>query len=299
MDIQDLLAQGKPADIVSLPPDTTLRETAQTLIQHQIGAAVIVDEAGRLLGIVSERDLVPVVANYTDTFAQSPVTTIMSTDVITCAPHDEVAFVLRLMQTNAIRHMPVVKDGKLLTMLSIRALATAYEHLQIEANTDPLTAVSNRRPFLKMLRREFDSAQLRGDPFSVAMLDIDHFKQVNDTFGHDVGDRVLQDVSSLLIEQFRSIDLVGRLGGEEFALVFPRTDTSGAQIACERIRTRIRKTGFKIDEKEVQITVSIGLAARRPETLSDTALLKQADVLLYQAKKGGRDRVIADHAAAT
>ncbi len=294
MDLTNLLESGAARKVVSVSPTTSLRETAQILLRHKIGAALVLDDADHLLGIVSERDLVPVIANYTDGLADAPVSTIMTHEVITCEPTDEVAFVLQLMRTKGIRHMPVVQNGKLLSMLSIRALTTAYEHLQVVANTDPLTAVSNRRPFLKTLRQEFEAAIAMEEPFSLAMLDIDHFKKVNDTYGHDVGDRVLKDISALLIDQFRSIDLVGRLGGEEFALVFPKTPRSGAKVACERLMNSIRDTRFDVQDEAVKITVSMGLATRTPEIPSDTALLKRADVALYQAKRTGRDRLMTD-----
>ena len=293
MEIKHLLANGKMGGIISVGPDTTLRDTARTLLEHKIGALVVLDQSDRLLGIVSERDLIPLIADFSEESVAAPVSSVMTRNVITCAPTDDVALVLRLMETKGFRHMPVVENGRLLTMLSIRALTAAYEYLQVEANTDALTSVSTRRSFLRMLRREFDTALKWGEPISLAMLDIDHFKQVNDTFGHDAGDRVLRDVSALLIEQFRSVDLIGRLGGEEFALAFPKTGNAGARTACERIRTSVRDAAFKVNGSTVRVTVSIGLATRTSETLTDVALLKQADTLLYEAKVTGRDCLIS------
>jgi diguanylate cyclase (GGDEF)-like protein len=124
------------------------------------------------------------------------------------------------------------------------------------------------------------------------MLDIDHFKQVNDTYGHDAGDKALRALSSMLISEFRTIDLVGRLGGEEFALVFPETDLAGARIACERLRTTTQATKISVGETEISLTVSIGLATATTGMIEGSALLKRADELLYAAKNGGRNRLV-------
>ncbi len=188
----------------------------------------------------------------------------------------------------------MLEKGKLVGILSIRELTKAYELLQIEANTDPLTQVSNRRPFLKTLETQFDRAQRRGLPMSVAMLDVDHFKRINDTYGHDAGDKTLQQLSRMLIREFRSIDLVGRLGGEEFALVFPDTDLIGAYAACERLRSTIQSSEIIADANRIRLTVSIGLTEICEEASVAAALLKRADELLYVAKNSGRNQVMTE-----
>ena len=217
----------------------------------------------------------------------------MTTQVITCGLDDEIGFVLRLMNSNCIRHMPVMDGGSLVYMMSIRELTKAYELLQIEANTDPLTEVSNRRPFLKTMKSEFTRAQLTGRPLSVAMIDLDHFKRVNDTYGHDAGDEVLRKVSDLLIMEFRSIDLIGRLGGEEFAIVFPQTGLAGAHIACDRIRSVIESTPIHVDGQEIFVTASMGIATMGKGTRTEAELLKLADEQLYEAKTAGRNCVLS------
>ena len=217
MDIKQLLAEKTTGDVETILHSSSIRETAGKLLEHRIGALLVTDEQCHIRGIVSERDLVQVVASRDVQSGEAPVSKIMTRSVVTCGPTDEVASVLRLMNSKAIRHLPVIDDGKLVSMVSIRELTTAYEMLQIEANTDPLTELSNRRPFLKTLSTEFDRAERYRRPMSVAMIDIDHFKSVNDTLGHDAGDKVLQGLASLLLSDFRNVDMVGRLGGEEFA----------------------------------------------------------------------------------
>lgn len=294
MKIKQLLAEKELVEVQSVYPDATLRETAQKLIQHRIGALVIADETSRMMGIVSERDLIHVVANYNAEELEKPVSEVMTSSVITCTPDDEIAYVLRLMNLNAIRHMPVLDDGLVINMVSIRELTTAYDLLQIEANTDPLTELSNRRPFLKALDTEFARAKRYKHPLTVAMIDIDHFKQVNDKYGHDTGDRVLRAVSAMLISEFRSIDLVGRLGGEEFAVVLPETDIAGGKDSCNRILASIAAAIIPVNGKQINVTVSIGLSKASSKTLNGASILKRADELLYEAKAAGRNQVVIE-----
>lgn len=264
------------------------------MLDLRLGALVATDAANNMVGIISERDLLPVVASTDPQAAEALVSDVMTRSVISCGPEDEVSYLLHLMNENVIRHMPVLEQDKLIGILSIRELTKAYELLQVEANTDPLTQVSNRRPFLKNLEVQFETARQQGVPLSVAMLDVDHFKRINDTYGHDAGDKTLQELSRMLIREFRSIDLVGRLGGEEFALVFPNTDLLGAYVACERMRSMVQSTEITADQHKIRLTVSIGLTEVSNTSSASTELLKRADELLYVAKNSGRNQVVTE-----
>ncbi len=292
--VAQLLKAKASTKVEGIRPESTLRQAAQVLLKLRLGALVVTDDANTMVGIVSERDLLPVVASCDPDAAEALVSDVMTRSVISCSPDDEVTYLLHLMNENAIRHMPVLDAGKLVGILSIRELTKAYELLQIEANTDPLTQVSNRRPFLKTLETQFDRAQRHGLPMSVAMLDVDHFKRINDTYGHDAGDKTLQQLSRMLIREFRTIDLVGRLGGEEFALVFPDTDLIGAYAACERLRSTIQASEILADANRIRLTVSIGLTEISEQASAAAALLKRADELLYVAKNSGRNQVMAE-----
>lgn len=294
MKISELLMTKESWDIKCIHPDADLTETAQELINQRVGALVVANETKKMLGIVSERDLIPSIASNTENAFCVPVSEVMTRDVITCGPGDEVAFVLRKMNKHAIRHMPVLEHDELVGLLSIRELTKAYEALQIEANTDPLTQVSNRRPFLRTLDAEFERAMRFSHALSVAMLDIDHFKHVNDTYGHDAGDQALRMIAGLMIGEFRTVDFVGRLGGEEFALVFPETDLAGATVACERLLANVRSAEVKTDRATIRLTASIGVSEVTEQTTDGSALLKRSDELLYLAKNNGRNRVISD-----
>jgi diguanylate cyclase (GGDEF)-like protein/PAS domain S-box-containing protein len=158
------------------------------------------------------------------------------------------------------------------------------------ASTDELTGLANRRAFLRHLERQVEAANEFGWALAVAIFDVDHFKLVNDSHGHAVGDRVLQLVAERSVSVVRSGDLVGRLGGEEFAILMPGASPEDATMVAERLRGMIERPGDMGAEKLPTVTVSVGIAAHsRDQNSSD--LLAEADRALYAAKSGGRNRV--------
>lgn len=163
------------------------------------------------------------------------------------------------------------------------------------AVTDPLTGLHNRRYLDSHLESLFDRAQARRQPLSVMMADIDSFKAINDTWGHDGGDAVLKEFATRLRRNVRGIDLVCRYGGEEFCVVMPDTELFIAEKVAERIRAQIAETPFPTGqgEKTVTITASLGVAALQSQEDTVQSLMKRADVALYEAKSGGRNRVVA------
>ncbi|HKY88106.1 MAG TPA: PleD family two-component system response regulator [Pseudorhodoplanes sp.] len=171
--------------------------------------------------------------------------------------------------------------------------------LSIEAAiTDGLTGLHNRRYMESHLTALVEQACARGKPLAVLVLDIDFFKSVNDTYGHDAGDDVLREFAIRMRKSTRGIDLACRYGGEEFVIVMPETDMAVAATVAERLRRRIATEAFPIEQgaKAIEVTISIGLASL--ESADDTAgnLLKRADQALYRAKRDGRNRVVADAA---
>jgi two-component system cell cycle response regulator len=163
------------------------------------------------------------------------------------------------------------------------------------AVTDALTGLHNRRYLDSHLGGLFDDAVLRDRPMSILVMDIDRFKTINDSYGHDAGDEVLREFSMRVRAQTRGIDLVARFGGEEIVVVVPDTALEGAEAVAERIRERIDATPFPVRQGAgaVQVTVSIGVAAREAGDRSATDVLKRADQALYAAKDQGRNRVVA------
>lgn len=294
MDIRELLAEKKPVDVNIIRPNSDLRDAARKMTSQHIGALVVTDEGGKLVGIISERDLVRAITEYDSGLVDKPVSNVMTRSVVTCALHDSIGEVFFLMKSNEIRHIPVLEGTELVGIISIRELTRAYELLQGEANTDALTGLSSRRYFLETLANELDRSRRYGHPLSVAMIDVDRFKRVNDTYGHEVGDEVLRALGNLLVRELRTIDRVGRLGGEEFAAIFPETDIDGAKLACDRLLRTIRAAKIDVDDAKISFTVSIGLAKADPAIRDPSGVLKRADELLYDAKARGRDRIELD-----
>ncbi len=163
---------------------------------------------------------------------------------------------------------------------------------------DPLTGLNNRRYFTSHLTSLLGHAGSTRGELTLLILDIDHFKRVNDSFGHDAGDEVLQEFARRMKDSVRGIDLVCRLGGEEFVIVMPDTDPIRGFRIADRIRMSVSNTPFAIHggSKQIDVTVSVGMTGLRGEDISVDALLKRADEALYKAKRDGRNRVIADAA---
>ncbi|AFY79623.1 MAG: diguanylate cyclase [Hydrococcus sp. C42_A2020_068] len=170
-------------------------------------------------------------------------------------------------------------------------LQKAYSELEKLVNTDPLTGVANRRALLAFGEREFNRAKRYAHPFSVLAIDIDRFKQINDTYGHDIGDRVLIAMSRSITQYLRQVDCFGRFGGEEFLVFLPETEELQATKVAERIRKRIAKNSLQVAEQTVTITISIGIATYQPGDGTLDAIIKRADRSLYSAKEQGRNRV--------
>lgn len=165
------------------------------------------------------------------------------------------------------------------------------------SNTDPLTRLANRRHLMEMLDREFTRSIRSGSPLSLVMLDIDHFKKINDTYGHQVGDEILIDMATILRRHLREYDLAARYGGEEFSLVLPDADLDKAMQVAERLRKAVAQKRFNAAKSALNITISLGVGCiPRPEIQSVDDLIRFADDALYKAKREGRNciRSIAD-----
>jgi two-component system cell cycle response regulator len=166
------------------------------------------------------------------------------------------------------------------------------------AMLDPLTALHNRRYMMSHLETLLQEAAMRDKQVSVLMLDVDYFKVVNDTHGHDVGDAVLREFADRVQRNIRGIDLACRLGGEEFVVVMPDTDLAKAYLIGERLRQCIAATPFYLGERAsaLKLTASVGVAAIEQPSDTPSRILKRADQALYCAKRDGRNRVVADAA---
>jgi diguanylate cyclase (GGDEF)-like protein len=166
--------------------------------------------------------------------------------------------------------------------------------LEALSRTDALTGALNRRAFDDTLRRECAGAQRYGFPVSLLLLDLDHFKRVNDRFGHPAGDEVLRVFGRVLADEIRETDAVFRYGGEEFAVVLTHTSLTEAVRAGERLLARVRALVVPIDGHTLRFTASAGAAGAEGRTIDPGALIHRADQALYRAKSQGRDRVVRE-----
>ncbi|MDD3149466.1 MAG: diguanylate cyclase [Candidatus Gastranaerophilales bacterium] len=166
-----------------------------------------------------------------------------------------------------------------------------YSETQFLAITDELTTLYNRRFFQQTIEREFSRAKRYGNPLSLAIIDIDHFKNVNDSYGHQLGDKVLEEISKLIKNYLRKTDYVARYGGEEIAAIFPETELNAAVIPLERLQKSIKELKFFHEGKHISVTVSIGVSSVNEETKDSKELIENADKALYRAKNAGRDKI--------
>ncbi|HCL4320033.1 TPA: biofilm formation regulator diguanylate cyclase SiaD [Pseudomonas aeruginosa] len=156
---------------------------------------------------------------------------------------------------------------------------------------DPLTGLPNRRMLLERLREENERSQRHGQSYVLAMLDVDFFKQVNDTWGHDSGDRVLVEIARAMESELREYDLCGRWGGEEFLLLLPQTRLQDAGPVLERVRDSVRTLAVRVGTEALSVTASVGVTEHRiGETYSQT--VNRADAALLDAKRSGRDKCV-------
>jgi len=187
-------------------------------------------------------------------------------------------------------------DGKFYRLHGAMADVTqrrlAELRLERLANTDELTGLPNRRHFLESVRAEMVRFERFGKPLCVAMVDIDNFKTVNDTHGHDIGDVALRHVAQTIAHKRRAFDTVGRVGGEEFCILFPETDLASGTLAAERVVGGLAESLLVVGDLRLRMTVSVGLAEHSPGESLD-ALLKGADTAMYEAKRSGKNRVCA------
>ncbi len=170
-------------------------------------------------------------------------------------------------------------------------LAAANSALALLASQDPLTDTYNHRHFFNLAGAEFAKAKRHQRPISTIMIDADHFKSINDNYGHAVGDQALIDMAAICQKLIRESDFIGRLGGEEFAVCCPDTDCDGAVLLAERIRKAIEDNVIEVEQGSLKFTVSMGVTCRGEDDATFNNLLDRADSLLYQAKESGRNRI--------
>ena len=328
-------ASGDP---VCVTKATTVREAVAIMSARKIGAILVVDE-GRLVGIFTERDLLRIIGENSQHSLDLPIGQIMTIEPVCAQTTEDFDSVYNTMKGRGIRHVPVMDGNELVGIVSIRDLTHTYQNF-LEAQyqearsriselerltgmarddrlkalmqeieryrelslTDPLTGLYNKRYFNSRLSEETARFKRYGHPFSLIFCDVDHFKQANDRFGHDFGDKVLCTIAALLSGQIQEInilsrlrksDIVARYGGEEFVAILPGTQVDGARTAAEHARAAIEECTVESSGEAMKVTCSFGVAEMSADVPASDVLVKRADLALYSAKENGRNRVEA------
>jgi diguanylate cyclase (GGDEF)-like protein len=210
---------------------------------------------------------------------------------------DEIAFdipdgLLDEIQQNIehiIRDFDVPEENKLEVIKQINYIYTRTKYLSI---TDELTGLSNRRCFENSYEKEFLRAVRYKNKLTLVMYDIDHFKHINDTYGHPCGDYILKEISNAALQTFRKTDTVFRFGGEEFVVILPETDINQAKIPLERFRKTVETLNLSYQNQQINVTVSIGACQYNEEISSKEEFLQKTDDALYEAKNLGRNKTV-------
>lgn len=297
---------------LTVPENATVLSVCETMAEGHIGQVLVVDKEWRPrakldmppepIGIFTERDLIRAFATHREAVLGMTMAQVMTSPVSWVEPDEDIEQVGDLMNLLRIRRMPVVEKGKTVGMLTRGRMMDALsrklakmerenQDLEHRVVHDSLTGLANRVLFDRVLERELLRSTDRGGSVGVLMLDLDHFKRVNDTYGHPVGDIVLRQLADVLRETLRRADLAARVGGEEFAVVLPMQGHVAPQVAAEKVRSAVEQAVFGEPGEPLRITISIGCATGRPGERGET-LLKRADIALYRAKEQGRNRVV-------
>ncbi len=216
--------------------------------------------------------------------------------MVALAPTSDIKKILRavLEEVKTLRSA----NDKFITKLEeqraeIEKLREELRKVREEASIDPLTGLRNRRSFERALQEFFRDYKKYGYPFSVIMIDLDNFKQINDTYGHLAGDKVLREVGNILRNYLRAKDVAARTGGEEFTIILPGIRKDEAVMVAERLRKVMANHTVDYEGKKINFTASFGVAEMRDGVESPEDLLKEADEKLYKAKRTGKDKVVA------
>jgi len=289
-------------DVLTAEKTATVLQMAELIYNAHVGAITIIDKNRFPIGIVTERDIIQAMVVYKENASRKQAQDIMSSPVLTLEPDDDIESAAMLMQLNNIRRIPIVEDDKLAGLITYRDITNALmksvhsltdkaEKLEDKANRDPLTGLWNKGYLLSQLQYHFELSKRTGNPMAVIVIDIDHFKKVNDTYGHICGDEVLKKIASLISTHSRAINITGRFGGEEFVILGPISDHKSAMFTAERLRVLVENEKFQCGDNAFKITISAGVSVWNRAVNDATQLLANADKALYEAKGGGRNQV--------
>ncbi len=286
--------------VVTADVSTTAKACAELIAREHIGCLIILRKK-RPVGIVTERSFVHLMkkgAVDPDTIKAGDF---MSSPLISIDADATFSAAMEAFSRDGVKRLPVMKDGHVVGLLSLKgavefshlALASLEERhhkLQKRSAIDVLTGVRNKAAITRALEKEYERIRQYGGRSSVLLMDVDHFKQVNDRHSHMAGDEVLRQLGAVLTRECRQIDTVGRFGGEEFLVVAPNRNRDQAVRFGERLRKAIMSQKFQYKGRRLRLTVSLGVACLF-EGRGYKYALESADKALYHAKAMGRNRV--------
>lgn len=289
-------------DIVTADKFDSVLVLAQKL-RDRIGAVIILDDERIPVGIVTERDIVEALLRFKTSILEKQALDLMRTPLIVMSPDASIEAASDLMRGKMIRRVPVVENQKLLGIVSVRDVTNALEKsnalLQVQAeelkeraNRDSLTGLYNKGYILDQLKYHIALARRSDRAMAFLMIDIDHFKTINDTYGHLCGDAMLKDLAEILQKRSRAVNIVGRYGGEEFAVIGPISDFKSAQFMAERLRRAVEKQVFNYEDNTIGMTISVGVSIWSKSIQEGDEMIRLADDALYTAKRSGRNRVV-------
>ncbi len=290
-------------DVITAARTDTVLALAEKLRQYRIGAVVIVNDGYSPIGIVTERDIVQALLLHREQTLNKLAKEIMTSPVIAVPPDESIDVAADIMTDRRIRRTLVVDNGRLEGIVSFKDITNALEKSNVllraqaeelieKANKDSLTGLYNKGYVLEQLGYHLELAKRSGNSMAVLMIDIDHFKKINDTYGHLCGDETLKELAQILKERSRAINIVGRYGGEEFVIIGPISGYKSAQFMAERLRSAVERHRFFWNDIEIKMTISIGVSIWNKNVNSDEQMIQIADDALYESKRSGRNQVV-------
>ena len=298
MRIRELLVEKGGQELKTIRPEQSLFDAAHILCAHNIGALPVVEQEDRIVGILSERDLVRATVAYQDRYFERCVQDIMTVGVITCRPDDVMDDVYELMVEKNIRHMPVMANDRLHAMLSIRDFEFAHRRLVSLSLTDSLTGIPNSQHLSQILHAEFNRYRRFESPLSVAVVKIDNYEEISASEGGAACDQLLIWLAETLVRETRAYDSIGRTAEDRFAIVFPNTNEKSSLRACNRLMKAIRSESSVLEDHSDWGSVSIGLAHADREMRDGERIMILADERAQTATQAGGNIIEAPEAEA-
>lgn len=300
MDLNSIMSRT----VITAPPNASMITLCKLMNANYIGSVVIISKE-KPVGIVTERDVVKVVAENADAIQQLTAEELMQQPIQTLKPKTSIQEAAEFMKNNRIRRVPVMEKRRMIGIVTYgdilkymkRALIDStieVKELRNEVERDGLTGVFSRKYFNNVLAREVQRIKTHGGFLSLLMVDIDHFKEINDTHGHEAGDMVLMQIAGMIRLHVREINAVCRYGGDEFAIIAPISDMRGALRMGERLRAVIESMPILYQNQEIHTSLSVGTATWTSSMQNAAGLMRAADQQLYKAKQAGRNCVMGE-----